>query len=91
MVKRQKWRRGGNLRRRLAWQRPQWLLQEILCGNWDGRRSRVHFFELRLDRQPQLRLDNREIIDARWVPSSELSGIPLTRPVAVFLDRGASR
>ena len=27
------------------------------CGHWDGRRDKVHFFELRLDRMPQLRLD----------------------------------
>src|SRR6201999_206118 len=29
-------------------------------GIWDGRRDRVHFFELRLDRMPELRLDNLE-------------------------------
>ena len=34
------------------------------CGLWEGRRADVHFFELRLDRLIELRLDNREIIDA---------------------------
>jgi 8-oxo-dGTP diphosphatase len=56
-------------------------------GIWDGRRDRVHFFELRLDRPPQLRLDNREIIDARLVSPGELRGIALTGPVATFLRR----
>ena len=31
-------------------------------GTWDGRRDRVHFFELHLDCLPELRLDNREVI-----------------------------
>ena len=31
-------------------------------GLWEGRKDKVHFFELRLDRLPELQLDNREII-----------------------------
>ena len=34
-------------------------------GLWDGRRDKVHFFELRLDRLPELQLDNREPYPAR--------------------------
>jgi 8-oxo-dGTP diphosphatase len=54
-------------------------------GLWDGRGDRVHFFELRLDRLPELQLDNREIIAARLISPSELRGMALTRPVAVYL------
>jgi 8-oxo-dGTP diphosphatase len=54
---------------------------------WDGRRDKVHFFELRLDRLPELQLDNREIIDARLMSPSELRGMALTGPVAVYLGR----
>jgi 8-oxo-dGTP pyrophosphatase MutT (NUDIX family) len=56
-------------------------------GLWDGRIDRVHFFELRLDRLPELRLDNREIIAARLVLRGELRGMALTGPVAAYLDR----
>ena len=35
------------------------------CGTWDGRRDRVHFFELRLADLPELQLDRREVIAAR--------------------------
>lgn len=42
------------------------------CGIWDGRRDRVHFFELRLNEIPLLRLDNREIVAARLAPIHEL-------------------
>ena len=35
----------------------------ITCCIWDGRRDRIHFFELRLDELPKLRLDNREVIE----------------------------
>ena len=53
-------------------------------GLWDGR---LHFFELRLDRLPELQLDNREIIGARLISLSELRGMALTGPVAVYLGR----
>ncbi|QCP53398.1 NUDIX hydrolase [Trinickia violacea] len=61
-----------------------------VCGMWDGRRDRVHFFELHLDRMPKLRLDNREIIAAQLASPEELHGIALTEPVAAYLG-GESR
>jgi 8-oxo-dGTP pyrophosphatase MutT (NUDIX family) len=68
------------------------VAQELLSagdafGNWGGRRSRVHYFELRLDRLPDLRLDNREIIAARLVSPDELPGMAVTGPVAAYLAR----
>jgi 8-oxo-dGTP diphosphatase len=58
-----------------------------VCGLWDGRRDKVHFFELRLDRLPELQLDNREIVAAQLVSPSELRGKALTGPVTVYLGR----
>jgi 8-oxo-dGTP diphosphatase len=61
-------------------------------GIWDWRRDRVHFFELRLDQFPNLKLDNREIIGARLASPEELPGVAVTGPVAVYLGRtGAAR
>ena len=60
------------------------------CGIWDGRRDGVHFFELRLDRLPNLQLDNREIIEARLVSPEDLRGMLVTGPVAVYLGRTPS-
>jgi 8-oxo-dGTP pyrophosphatase MutT (NUDIX family) len=57
------------------------------CGNWEGRRTRVHFFELRLHQMPRLQLDNREIIAARLVSQDELSDMALTGAVAAYLSR----
>ncbi len=37
---------------------------------WDYRLDHVRLFELRLGVEPQLRIDNREIIEARFVPAS---------------------
>ena len=48
-----------------------------ISGVWDGRRDRVHFFELRLDRLPMIQLDNREIIAAQLVSPSAGAGIAL--------------
>ena len=61
------------------------LPRGVASGNWDGRRDQVHFFELRLDRLPELQLDNREIIAARLVLPEELRGMRLTGPVAAYL------
>lgn len=57
----------------------------VASGNWDGRRDRVHFFELRLAAKPQLRLDNREILAARLVSSEEIPSIVLSGPVTAYL------
>jgi 8-oxo-dGTP pyrophosphatase MutT (NUDIX family) len=57
----------------------------ILSGIWDGRRDRVHFFELQLDQLPALKLDNREIVAARLIVPSELGGMALTGPVAAYV------
>jgi len=57
----------------------------VIGGNWDGRRERVHFFRLRLERLPELRLDNREIVAARLAPLAGLAGWRLTGAVAAYL------
>jgi 8-oxo-dGTP diphosphatase len=62
-----------------------------VCGIWEGRRDHVHFFELQLDRLTELRLDNREIIDAQLVLPAELQQMPLTGPVVAYLQRGSGR
>ena len=60
-------------------------------GVWDGRRDRVHFFELHLDSPPKLRLDNREIIATRLASPEELPSIALTGPVAAYLGKASRR
>jgi len=58
-----------------------------VCGLWDGRRDHVHLFELQLDRMPTLRLDNREIVAARFIPVEQTRDLAVTAPVAAYLDR----
>lgn len=60
-------------------------------GTWDGRRDRVHFFELHLDCLPELRIDNREIVAAHLASPEELQGIALTAPVAAYLSGNLCR
>jgi 8-oxo-dGTP diphosphatase len=61
-----------------------------LCTIWDGRRDRVHFFELRLVELPRLQLDNREVIEARLTSPIELQSMVLTKLVATYLARRLS-
>ena len=57
------------------------------CTSLDGRRDRVHFFELQLVELPKLRLDNREIIEARLTSPVELQNMVPTVLVAAYLAR----
>jgi len=57
----------------------------VACGIWDGRRDRVHFFELRLPELPKLHLDNREIVAARLASPAEWRRMVLTGPTAAYL------
>lgn len=66
---------------------PTLLPLSFICGVWDGRRDRIHFFELRLDELPKLRLDNREVIEARLFSPFELHSMALTALVAAYLAR----
>jgi 8-oxo-dGTP diphosphatase len=61
----------------------------VINGFWDGRRDRVHLFELRLGRLPPLHLDKRQIVEARLMSPAELDSVALTGPVAAFLGRTA--
>ena len=69
---------------------PALVAAGVTCGIWDGRRDRVHFFELRLVELPKLRLDNREIIAARLTSPIELHRMVLTGPSAAYLGRSAN-
>ena len=60
------------------------------CTSLDGRRDRVHFFELQLVELPKLRLDNREIIEARLTSPVELQNMVPTVLVAAYLARRQS-
>jgi len=60
-----------------------------ICGIWDGRRDRIFFFELRLAQLPKLRLDNREVFEARLTSpiatehGADGLGRHLSRPAAI--------
>jgi 8-oxo-dGTP diphosphatase len=54
-------------------------------GFWDLRRDKVHFFELHLEEMPPIKIDNREIIEARLVSPQDAAKMALTGPVAAYL------
>jgi len=66
---------------------PGLLAVGSTCGTWDGRRDRVNFFELRLAELPELKLDNREVIEARLTSPAELQSMVLTGPLAAYVDK----
>ncbi|HEY0202865.1 MAG TPA: NUDIX domain-containing protein [Acetobacteraceae bacterium] len=61
----------------------------VVCGIWNNRQEEVHVFELPLDRLPSLRLDNREVVEARLFAVDELPGLALSGAAAAYLvERG---
>jgi 8-oxo-dGTP pyrophosphatase MutT (NUDIX family) len=58
----------------------------VITGNWHGRRERIHFFEARLDKAPEFKIDNREIIEARLVPLPQLDKFALTPAIAAYFS-----
>ena len=55
-------------------------------GTWDGRPDHVFFFSLRLGGMPELRVDNREIVEARLFSPAELRRTTLTDPVRIYVE-----
>jgi 8-oxo-dGTP pyrophosphatase MutT (NUDIX family) len=60
-------------------------------GFWDGRHERVHFFELLLAELPELKLDNREVVEVRLTPPDELPSWMLTGASAAYLGKVRQR
>ena len=58
-------------------------------GIWEGRHDTCHFFELRLDEMPRLKLDNVEILGARLFSKDELAELNVTAAVRCYLDHAA--
>jgi 8-oxo-dGTP diphosphatase len=75
------------LEEEIGFSSPPLLPAGSVCGTWDGRIDKVHFFELHLDRLPELRLDNREIIASHLASPEELRGFAVTGAVAAYLGR----
>ena len=48
--------------------------------DWDFRRDHVRVFELRLHEEPVLRIDNREVVAARFVAPEALLAEPVLPP-----------
>lgn len=56
----------------------------VVSGRWEGRPDTVNIFELHLPAAPALRLDAREVVEARLFSPGELAGMVLTGPAAAY-------
>ena len=56
------------------------VLAREMVVDWDFRRDHVRVFELRLRAEPALRIDNREIVAARFVEPRALLAEPVLPP-----------
>ena len=59
----------------------------VVEGVWEGRPDRVFVFDVPLVTPPALRIDNREVVGARFVPWHALPTLPLSGPVREYVRR----
>ncbi len=54
---------------------------------WEGKRDRVEVFELGLARRPAFRIDNREVVEARFFPPARALELELFPPARAAIER----
>lgn len=56
----------------------------VVTGAWEGRPETVDIFDLTLSTEPSLHVDDREVIEARFVDPAALPSLRLTGPAAAY-------
>jgi 8-oxo-dGTP pyrophosphatase MutT (NUDIX family) len=57
------------------------------ASRWQHRLDRVRIFEARLAERPAVRIDNREIVAARWMTAEQLVRQPIPPHVRAYLEQ----
>jgi 8-oxo-dGTP pyrophosphatase MutT (NUDIX family) len=57
---------------------------------WDNRHNKVQVFEVEVSDAPKIRIDNREIIEARFFTSAEARSLKLPKPLYNYLSARAA-
>jgi ADP-ribose pyrophosphatase YjhB (NUDIX family) len=59
--------------------------------SWEGKRDRVEIFRLGVPRRPDVHVDNREVIEARFFPPARALELELFPPVRTAIERASGR
>ncbi|MGF1469585.1 MAG: NUDIX domain-containing protein [Sandaracinaceae bacterium] len=57
---------------------------------WEGKNDHVEIFDLDVEREPRVEIDNREIVDARFVSPEQALRMPLFPPIAEVVRKRLS-
>jgi 8-oxo-dGTP pyrophosphatase MutT (NUDIX family) len=57
---------------------------------WDNRHDKVQVFEVEVSDAPKIRIDNREIIEARFFTFAEAQSLKLRKPLNDYLSARAA-
>jgi 8-oxo-dGTP diphosphatase len=60
-------------------------LVQVIEHSPDYRQDKLHLFETRVATVSAIRIDNREIVEARWVTPAEALSLPLAPPMRDYL------
>jgi 8-oxo-dGTP pyrophosphatase MutT (NUDIX family) len=58
---------------------------------WEGKSDHVELFELRPEARPELEIDHREVVEARFLPPDQALALDLIPPARHAIERGAAR
>jgi 8-oxo-dGTP diphosphatase len=58
---------------------------------WEGKRDRVEIFRLGVQRRPEVHVDNREVIEARFFRPARALELELFPPVRTAIERAGGR
>lgn len=62
-------------------------LNTDVTHDWEGRRDHVVIFDLELDEPPEVRVDNREVVAAEFVPATNALDRNLFPPLRRHIER----
>lgn len=63
-----------------------------LAHEWEGKLDHVRIFNLVLRERPEIRIDHREVVEARWFDPAQLEGLNVFPPLArVIAEYAASQ
>jgi 8-oxo-dGTP diphosphatase len=58
---------------------------------WEGKRDHVEIFALEVDQRPQVEIDHREVIEARWLSPEQALKLTLFPPLRQVLEKRVAR
>ena len=62
---------------------------KVILNTTEYKKDRIHLFNYRMNSFPEVKIDDKEVVDYKWVKVSDTKDLPLFHPIKQFLlDEG---